>query len=225
MPTGCIGPITFYVIREDGGSVNDRTIAGLALFFLPVTFITALMWGEAVAPDYSIHDNAISDLGVIPETSLLFTLTLLAVGVLAIVGGYFLHREEGRKGMMALFFLAGIGAVGAGLIDLNDPSGLHSIFALMAFLSFNVIPIAVGRRLGGPMRYISFAAGALGLIYVMVMFLGDVGITDLFGPIGHGGTERMIVYPPILWFIAYSGMLLDGGGLGGSSDAPGKRQG
>ena len=29
-----------------------------------------------------------------------------------------------------------------------------------------------------------------------------------FGPIGHGGTERMIVYPAMLWMLAFGGHLM-----------------
>lgn len=34
---------------------------------------------------------------------------------------------------------------------------------------------------------------------------GDPGA---FGAIGHGGAERMIAYPVMLWFLAFGGYLL-----------------
>jgi len=30
----------------------------------------------------------------------------------------------------------------------------------------------------------------------------------VFGPIGHGGTERMIAYPAMLWLLAFGGYLM-----------------
>ncbi|MEF8883716.1 MAG: hypothetical protein V5A44_01140 [Haloarculaceae archaeon] len=57
-------------------------------------------------------------------------------------------------------------------------------------------------------------AGALGLVFVVLMILGDGGNVAAFGPIGHGGTERMIVYPVMVWLIAFGGYLL------GTSDRP-----
>jgi len=42
----------------------------------------------------------------------------------------------------------------------------------------------------------------------VLMFLGDAGIADLFGPIGHGGTERMIVYPAMIWAMGFGGYLM-----------------
>lgn len=188
--------------------MKDRTIAGLALFLLPSLFLTALMWGESMAPGYSIRDNAISDLGVINETAALFTLTLGAVGVLSIIGGYFLYREDGRKGRFLLYVLAGVGAIGAGAISLNDPSGLHGLFALLAFLFFSLLPLAAVREVQGPLRAIAAVAGILGIIFLVAMFVSDAGLIDLFGPIGHGGLERMIAYPPMIWLFAYGSMLM-----------------
>ncbi|MFC7028904.1 hypothetical protein ACFQJ5_16930 [Halomicroarcula sp. GCM10025324] len=40
------------------------------------------------------------------------------------------------------------------------------------------------------------------------MALGDAGNATAFGAIGHGGTERMIVYPVMLWLVAFGGYLL-----------------
>ena len=60
----------------------------------------------------------------------------------------------------------------------------------------------------GPMRAIALGAGAAGLVFVAVMIVGDGGNPDVFGPIGHGGAERMIVYPAMLWLLAFGGYLI-----------------
>ena len=78
----------------------------------------------------------------------------------------------------------------------------------MAFLFFNVEAIATARLINGPMKIISALAGVIGLAFLIVMFLGDAEIVVLFGPIGHGGSERMIAYPPILWMVAFGGYLM-----------------
>lgn len=112
-------------------------------------------------------------------------------------------------GRLAIFGVAGIGAIGAGVFPLGS-SDLHGLFALFAFLFFNVQAIACGVRLTGQMRAISILAGVVGLGFVVLMILGDSGTTAAFGPIGHGGTERMIVYPPMLWMLVYGGYLMAG---------------
>jgi hypothetical protein len=40
------------------------------------------------------------------------------------------------------------------------------------------------------------------------MVIGDSGNTAVFGPIGHGGAERMIVHPVMLWLLAFGGYLM-----------------
>jgi hypothetical protein len=41
-----------------------------------------------------------------------------------------------------------------------------------------------------------------------LMVIGDAGDPAVFGPIGHGGSERMIAYPAMLWLLAFGGYLL-----------------
>jgi hypothetical protein len=42
------------------------------------------------------------------------------------------------------------------------------------------------------------------------MVIGDAGNASVFGAIGHGGSERMIVYPVMLWTLVMGGHLLAG---------------
>jgi hypothetical protein len=51
-------------------------------------------------------------------------------------------------------------------------------------------------------------ASLTGLVFLVLMVLGDGGTTAVFGAIGHGGTERMIVYPAVVWMIALGGHLM-----------------
>jgi hypothetical membrane protein len=182
-------------------------LAGLVLFGLAALFMTVIMLGASIAPGYDYGTAAISDLGVTSSTALLFNATLVAVGVLNLAGGYLLYRSHGRAWLLALFVVAAVGAVGAGVFPL-DRGGLHGISALVAFLFFNLEAIAVARIVDGPMRLVSVLAGALGLVFVGLMMVGDSGNAAAFGPIGHGGTERMIVYPPMLWMLAFGGYLM-----------------
>ncbi|WP_158056190.1 DUF998 domain-containing protein [Halorussus halophilus] len=187
-------------------AVNQRR-AGILFIALAAQFMTILMLAAAIAPNYDFGGGAISDLGVVPETALLFNVSLVAVGVLNLLGGYFFYRTHGARWILAVFALAGLGAVGAGLFPL-DTGGLHGLFALLAFLFFNVQALASATRLSGAMRAMSILAGGVGLVFVVLMAIGDAGNAAAFGPIGHGGTERMIVYPVMLWLVAFGGYLL-----------------
>lgn len=191
-----------------GVTFDSQTLAGVFFFTLAAQFMTVIMLAAAMVPGYDFRAAAISDLGVFPETALLFNVSLVVVGVCNLLGGYFLYRAHGKRWLLAIFALAGIGAIGAGLFPLNT-GGIHGLAALLAFVFFNVQAIGSGTYLRGIMRALSVLVGALGLVFVVLMALGDAGNAAAFGSIGHGGTERMIVYPVMLWMVAFGGYLLE----------------
>jgi hypothetical membrane protein len=184
-------------------------LSGVLLFTLAAEFMLAIMLAASLAPAYDLNGGAISDLGVIRETAILFNVSLLFVGTLNVAGGYLFYRATGHAWVLVLFVLAGLGAIGAGLFPLTT-GDLHSIFALFAFVFFNLEAIACALVVRGPMRLISAMAGVVGIGFVVVMVIGDAGYPAIFGPIGHGGAERMIVYPVMFWLMAFGGYLLAG---------------
>jgi hypothetical membrane protein len=188
-------------------ATTERRVAGLLLFVLAAQFMTVIMLAASILPAYDYSGAAISDLGVFKETALLFNASLLAVGLLNIVGGLLFYRSHRRPWVLATYVLAGVGAIGAGLITLGT-SDLHSLFALVAFVCFNLEAIATGGIVNGPLRAVSILAGLVGFVFVVLMVIGDGGNTAAFGAIGHGGTERMIVYPAMLWMLALGGYLM-----------------
>ena len=74
-------------VRGDARQIGPRA-PGVLLFALAAQFMTMLMLAASIAPGYDVRGGAISDLGVITETALLFNLSLLAVGALDVLGGY-----------------------------------------------------------------------------------------------------------------------------------------
>lgn len=181
--------------------------AGASYALLAALFMTVIMLGASIAPNYDVAGGAISDLGVIAETAPLFNATLIVVGLLNIAGGWLQHRAERSVVALLVAMLAGLGALGAGLFPL-DHGDLHGLSALLAFLFFNVQTAVTALRTRGAMRVFGLVLAALGLGFVVVMIMGDAGNPAIFGPIGHGGAERMIVYPPMLWLLTYGGSLM-----------------
>jgi hypothetical membrane protein len=205
------GPMT-------AGSVTDRSRsrafasddlrwAGLLFVLLATSFLAVTMLAASVAPGYDFHAAAISDLGVIPETALLFNGLLVVIGLTNIAAGHVLYGRRHHPVLLATHLLAGVGAVGAGLFPLTT-GALHSIFALLAFVFINLEVIGSAALLTGPMRVLGLAAGMLGAAYAVLMVIGDSGNTAVFGPFGHGGSERMIAYPAMLWLLAFGGYLM-----------------
>lgn len=182
-------------------------LPGLLLFVLSAGFLTVLMLSAGLAPGYDVHGGAISDLGVIPETAALFNVSLVLVGLLNLAAGVLLYRAYRRGVLLSLFVLASVGAIGAGLFPLSTGAP-HSISALIAFVAFNLEAIGCSALVRGPMRWVSIVAGVVGLGFVALMVVGDGGNAQVFGAIGHGGAERMIVYPAMLWMLAFGGALM-----------------
>jgi hypothetical membrane protein len=205
-------PATPRVRRAAEAVGTQLRLPGALLFILAAQFMTVIMLAASMAPGYDLGGGAISDLGVIPETALLFNLSLVVVGVLNVAAGVLLYRTTGRRSILAVFTVAGLGAAGAGLVPL-DRSDLHGIFALLAFLFFNVEALVIGAVVTGPMRAVSLIAGLVGVGFVVLMVIGDAGNPGVFGAIGHGGAERMIVYPVMLWLLAFGGYLMGAGSV------------
>ena len=192
---------------QEAGWIRDQRTPGVVLFVLAAQFMTAIMLAASMAPAYDMGGGAISDLGVVPETAVLFNVSLIVTGLLNVVAGSLLYIERRSLLLLGVYVAAGAGALGAGLVPL-DRGDLHGLFALAAFLFFNIQAIASSRIAEGPMRVVSVLAGVVGLVFVVVMVIGDAGTVAVFGPIGHGGAERMIVYPVMLWLLAFGGYLM-----------------
>jgi hypothetical membrane protein len=63
----------------------NKTNAGCLLASAAGQILLLLMLGESIAPGYSMHENAISDLGTIGETELMFNTSLFVQGLLNFV--------------------------------------------------------------------------------------------------------------------------------------------
>ncbi|MCU0851845.1 MAG: DUF998 domain-containing protein [Thermoplasmata archaeon] len=195
---------------------ETKAMTGLLLLVASAQFLVVMMVAEAVAPDYSMHENAISDLGVIDETRLFFNASMFAIGLLNLFAGFFFYKVHGSRVLYAMFVLGGIGAMGAAAIPLDSPIGIHGLFAFVAFFFINLEAITCVRLTKGPLKVMSLLAGATGIVFLVMMILVDSNAVDVSGSIGHGGTERLIAYPALLWMVAFGGNLL--------GDATSKRQ-
>jgi len=189
-------------------NVRGKAWAGYLLALAAGQFLLAMMLGEAIAPGYSMHDMAISDLGTIAETKLLFNASLILIGFLNVMAGYALYRDDGNEKVFAVFAIGGLGAIGAGVFPLDSPTGLHGLFALFAFLFMNIEAIVASRNAPRPLAVASALAGLIGFVFVIVMIFIDAGSIDVSGSIGHGGAERLIAYPALLWMVMFGGYLV-----------------
>lgn len=140
---------------------SRRMIAGI-LFFVAVTqSILGLTISEALYPDYNLSDNYLSDLGVGPS-SIFFNSSIFLLGLLLLIGTYFLRDAPNFKTVNTLLLLMAIGAMGVGVFT-EDSRIAHGASALLVFVPAGLSAIASYKALRRPLSLINVALGAVSL--------------------------------------------------------------
>jgi hypothetical membrane protein len=191
-----------------GMAYSNGKVAG-ALFFIAVTqFVLGLIVSEALYSGYSTSGNYISDLGV-GSSSMIFNSSVFLLGLLLVIGAYFLQRAFDFKMLTVLLVLTAIGAMGVGIFT-EDFGIIHSVVSLIVFLFgglsaiFSVVCSYVHRLnlLKMPFSVISVILGLMTL-GALVLFVGKIYLG-----LGAGGMERMIAYPILMWGAGFGGYLI-----------------
>lgn len=194
-------------------ALSNASRAGVAIFVGAVQFSIALILAEIYYPGYNVSTNYVSDLGatcpgssttgclINQPTSMIFNTSIVILGVLILVGAYFLHRSFRDRPATAMIALAGIGAMGVGLFP--ETTGIwHSLFSLIVFLFAGLAALVTARLQKKPMFYFSIVLGLFTLA-ALVLYIGG----DYLG-LGAGGMERMVVYPVLVWSIGFGGHMM-----------------
>lgn len=172
-------------------------VAGALFFVAASQFVIGLVVAEALYPGYSISANYISDLGVGASANI-FNSSVFLMGLLMMVGAYFLKRAHGLTVLTYFLILSAVGTMGVGVFTENSGSA-HTLVSLIAFLFGGLSCIASYKLLRQPFSTIAVILG--------LMSLGALGLFASQTNLGLdvGGMERMILYPILMW----------GAGLGG----------
>jgi hypothetical membrane protein len=190
--------------------------AGLLFFIASTQFVLGLIVAEALYPDYSIYGNYISDLGVGPSSAI-FNTSIFLLGLLSIIGAYFLPRNTTFTALAVFISIMAIGAMGAGIFPKNFP-GIHGAVSSMAFMFGGLSAIVSFKVLRMPLSAISVILGLMSL-GALVLFAGGIFVNGIFASVeaqdsifflglGPGGMERMIIYPLLAWLAGFSGHLI-----------------
>jgi len=180
--------------------LDDRQWAGLLLFVGIAQFaVIGLTVAESVYPNYSVSQDYISDLGVGPA-ALIFNPSIILVGILALATSWFLLRAFRDRIVSIVVALAGIGAIAVGVFT-EDFGVIHLIVSFWTFVFIALSAILAMRVVRPPFQYISVILGVLSLIA-----LGLFASNTYLG-LGVGGMERMIVWPILVWGLAFGGYL------------------
>lgn len=212
-----------------------------ALLFLVGMVIAQIGYGSS----YSLIQNHISDLGALHCSTLstpgggggylyngyvcspwhdIFNATIIVEGVLLGLGVILIRRAfPSRAGLtigFTLLMAAGVGSVGVGVFPEDSILILHSLSAALVFLAGNLALIILG--------FSKFTDTKLNLFRAYSILSGSVGLTAfvlfltmVYGALGVGGMERLIVAPLLLWVVVTSARLVrsDRGHLPSSLDS------
>lgn len=180
---------------------NDKL--GGALFFSAGTqFLIINTIAESVYPNYSVRLNFLSDLGVGQQTALMWNASLLLLGVLVILGSYYLFRGTGRQKFLVPFLLAGLGPIVVAIFNENTIIAVHAIGAYTSFIFGGVSAILTYRLTRTPFRYFPAVLGVITLVAIVLFTAGQ------YLGMGVGGMERMIVYPELISLVSFGAYLL-----------------
>lgn len=129
----------------------------------------------------------------------LMNASFILLGLAMFIGSVVTYAQlkRSRTGFTLIAF-AGIGALFVGIVPMDTVYSLHIVGVDIAFLLGNIALIVFGKTLNLPLwfkRY-SVISGTIGLVG-FVLFLAHLHL------LGLGGTERIVAYPMIVWFIVF----------------------
>lgn len=182
--------------------MNDlyRKAAGSLIFVGAAQFVIAMIVAESIYPGYSVANNYISDLGVGPA-ALIFNTSVFLLGVAIVLSAYLIFVAFRKTPLVALFVLTGVAAMGVGVFP-ETAGNIHTAVSFGVFFFGGLLAIFSYTLEKPPLTYFSVIMGVFSLaalaLFVSQQYLG----------LGHGGMERMIAYPTLLWGIAFGGHLI-----------------
>ena len=180
---------------------KEIQFASLFLFIGIAEFMILVFIAGFIFPGYSVSNNYISDLGnyrMHLPSAYIFNTSIILLGIFIILCGYFLRKFY--FALSIVFVLAGIGAMGVGAFP-EYYFVPHTIFAFLAFLMISIAPFFILMKIRNISTLIWVVLGLIGLVALILYGSGH------FLGLGHGGMERLIVYPNFIWALFFAGYL------------------
>lgn len=193
-----------------------RTVhyGAIALIVADLQFLAAMIVAQLRYLNYSLAQNYISDLG---NTSLspwyyVFDGSIAVLGIVSVVGILLIWGAfapgTGRAVGLLLLMVASIAAIFVGAYPENVNGTVHGLASLLVFAPSGIGLLFLGRSAmplrthWAPFRAFTIALGVITLAALVVFLLG------LWGPLGPGTVERVVVAPLLLWVLVISVHLL-----------------
>jgi hypothetical membrane protein len=179
---------------------SNGKVGGVLFFIAATQFVLGLIVTEALYPGYSISKSEISYLGLGPS-AMVFNASIFLLGLLIIVGTYFLQRAFNVKILTVLLTLATLGFMVVGIFT-HYSQQIHFISALVALLFDGLSAIYSYKLMKLTISLINILLGLITLpasvLYIVKQYLG----------LGTWGMERIIVYPNLIWTLGFGSYLI-----------------
>jgi hypothetical membrane protein len=194
---------------------NYYRSAGIILIVAVIQFFIAINLAEMKYPNYSASINMLSDLGgslpPVEPSATIFNFSIIILGILLLAAVYLVLKSGGCRLFSSSLILAAIGAVGVGLFP-SYTGAIHNYFAVIIFI-FGSLAAIFSYRLGLniPMVLVSMILGFLSLFTTLSLVIWSFSSNPMINYWGGGGTERIIIYPVLLYLIALGGYLTSRG--------------
>ena len=167
---------------------------------------------EGLYPNYNLQTNLVSDLGVQPQSALLWSASVFVTGALVIVASLVLS-DYGKKHRLLLvtFVLTAVGLMGLAGFNENAFHDLHLILSFIAFAFGGISSLLACLGLvKGLFRFVSVILGGMMVIGVVILYAGFffAPVASVFFALGQGFAERTVLLPESIWFIAFGAYLM-----------------
>jgi len=189
----------------------DALKVGGALYVIAVfQFFIFELVAETLYPGYSVANNYISDLGgtcanapstasciVNQPSATIFDTTLFLMGLLLLIGTFFVYYGTRRKPYFIVTAVADIGTLLVGVFP--EPTGwIHADISVVVFLFMGISLILAWTIVKqGVFRYLAVAFG------VLTLYFDSHGVSA----VGVGGSERLLVLSILCGILALGGYL------------------
>ena len=190
---------------------DNKKTAGLLIFVGVVQFVLAVVICEAIYSGYSVGHQYVSDLGnwiLAGNSAAIFDISVILMNTFTIAGAYFVQRIFKNMIFTALLVMIGLAGIGAGVVAEDISLPLHTVFALVIFLSGAASALMSIKFEKSPLSYVSFIFGAVILLAIVLFGLGVYVNSGFYLGLGSGGMERFIIYPSLLWLLSFGVYLI-----------------
>ncbi len=137
--------------------------------------------------------------GVHYDSTALVEVGLVLLGVLMLVGAYFLHTAFKSTLFTILVILAGIGTIGVGVLPFGDAT--YYAFAYLGYAFFGLSAIMSYKFAKSPLNYIFILLGVLSLLGLLLWVSGvDLG--------GVRVSPIVIDYLILPWLVAFGANII-----------------